>query len=459
MNYPLWVVPYIGGGWVIGIIGIIHVFISHFAVGSGFYIAFTEQWAYQEKDNRIYGYLKKHSAFFLIITTLVGVVTGPGIWWSISLVGPDPTQVLIQNFTLFWGWEYMIFAAEIATFFVYYFTWERISRELHLKLAWLYAGITIFTLLIINGILTFMLTPGAWLKTGYIWDAFFNPTYWPSNFIRLFIALGLAGMFSLITSSWIQDIEFRVKMLRYSSLWFVPIFILGPIVALWYFYNIPQSAIHTIETGIQVSGTGNFSILARTLYLSMILSGTILIFVFFGPYLNPRDFSFKTAIAFLTCGLVVTGISEWTREMLRKPYTVYNYLYSNGILRDNVPKLQRVGFFESANWGKASEPQLKTPLQRGEVIFRYSCQSCHTVNGYRSMKTLLAGRNRQGIVDLLRTLRKTDPNQNPYLGIMPPLIATDDELQDLAAYLNSVQPPPQEADEPEPALPVESPGR
>ena len=57
------------------------------------------------------------------------------------------------------------------------------------------------TLVIINGILAFMLTPGkAWLEvagTGQeasrFFQAFFNPTYWPSLALRTLVCLSLAG--------------------------------------------------------------------------------------------------------------------------------------------------------------------------------------------------------------------------------------------------------------------------
>ena len=42
MNYPFWEVPVIGGGLVIGIIAILHVFVSHFAVGGGLFL--LENW-------------------------------------------------------------------------------------------------------------------------------------------------------------------------------------------------------------------------------------------------------------------------------------------------------------------------------------------------------------------------------------------------------------------------------
>ena len=86
MNYPLWVVPILGGPWIIGIVAIIHIFISHFAVGGGAFLAVVEGLAYRRKDERIYDYLKQHSFFFVIITTVSGALTGVGIWFCISLV-------------------------------------------------------------------------------------------------------------------------------------------------------------------------------------------------------------------------------------------------------------------------------------------------------------------------------------------------------------------------------------
>ncbi len=322
MNYPLWVVPYLGGTSVIAIISIIHVFISHFAVGGGIFLALAEEMAYRRNDERIYDFLRQHSRFFVLITTVAGAITGVGIWFSVSLVSPDGLASLIQSFTLAWAEEYLFFVAELATAFAYYYTWDRISRKQHLSLARLYMVFSIFTLVIINGILTFMLTPGKWLVSHYWLDGVFNPTYWPSLAIRLLIMMAIAGMYALVTSSRIKDPKFRMFMVRYCATWLLPVFLLGPLCTLWYLSQIPHAAVTTIFTGIQTSGVGNFSVLARALYLSLVLSGTVLLFAFFGPYLNPKAFTFRIAILFMICGLAVTGTTEWMREMLRKPYVV-----------------------------------------------------------------------------------------------------------------------------------------
>ena len=53
MNYPFWDIPYLGSGWVIGIIAIFHVMISQFAVGGGLYLPLAERKALREGAQRL----------------------------------------------------------------------------------------------------------------------------------------------------------------------------------------------------------------------------------------------------------------------------------------------------------------------------------------------------------------------------------------------------------------------
>lgn len=446
MNYPVWEIPALGGPWIIGLIAIFHVFISHFAVGGGLFLALSEQLAFQRQDTKMYDYLKEHSKFFLLLTSVAGAVSGVGIWWSISLVNPSGTHSLIQTFTLGWACEYLFFVAELATIFVYYYTWDRLDKKTHLKLAQWYGFMSVMTLVIINGILTYMLTPSTWVESKYWLEGFFNETYWPSLAIRLIMMMAIAGMYALITASRIQNDEpFREKMLKYAAKWFIPIFLLGPIFAFWYFCNLPQDALDTVFTGIQASGIGNFSIMARSLYLSLFLSGTILIFVFVGPYLNPRGFSFKMALLFATCALIVTGITEYSRELLRKPYVIYGYMYSNGLIQDQIPKMNQTGVVANHPWLKslntANTKLVEPPQTLGKAMFTAQCMNCHTERGYRSMSKLLADRDEKAIGLFLESLHQTEPKKNPYRKIMPPLVGTESERKALAAFLYTINHP------------------
>jgi cytochrome d ubiquinol oxidase subunit I len=189
MNYPFWEVPFIGSSSVIAMIAIFHVMISQFAVGGGLWLPLAEPKALREGRPDWMDQVKRHSRFFLLITGVFGTVSGVGIWFFIGLTPPEATSTLIHNFVFSWAIEWVFFLVELTTIAVYYYTWDRIPQKLHLTVGWVYAVSSVFTLVIINGILTFRLTPGdTWIGvagTGHeaskFWNAFFNPTYWPAD--------------------------------------------------------------------------------------------------------------------------------------------------------------------------------------------------------------------------------------------------------------------------------------
>ena len=62
MNYPVWFLPNIGGGLLIAIIAVLHVVISHLAVGGGLFLVLTERKAVLTKDSALLEYVKKHKS-------------------------------------------------------------------------------------------------------------------------------------------------------------------------------------------------------------------------------------------------------------------------------------------------------------------------------------------------------------------------------------------------------------
>lgn len=435
MNYPHWIVPYIGGSWVIGIIAIVHIYVSHFAVGGGAFLALGEHIAYKNNDEGLYNYLKSHTKFFVLLTTVFGAITGVGIWFVISLVSPDSTATLIQNFTLGWAVEYLFFVGELATAFAYYYTWDKLSKEKHLLLAKWYFAMSVCTLLVINGILTFMLTPGNWINSGNWLEGFFNATYFPSVVIRLIVMFAIAGLYSLLTACFIEDKKLKEKVVRFNTRWLIPLFLFGPATFIWFLYSIPQSTLGSAFTGLSSTPTGNFQIVAPALYTCVGASALIILITLFGPWRKPAELSLPVAIVLLVLGLITTGTGEWSRELLRKPYTVYGYMYSNGIRKKLVNDLNQNGFLASSVWAKGSLPNSATKGDKGEAIFRHQCMSCHTLSGYRSMRNLLMDRTGEDVEALLNLMRNTDRKKNPYLGYMPPVVGNDEDIDALAEYL------------------------
>ena len=453
MNYPFWSVPHIGSGWVIGIIAIFHIMISHFAVGGGLYLPMAERKALREGRKDWLETIKRHSKFFLILTGVFGAVSGVGIWFAIGLAHPEATSTLIHNFVFGWAIEWVFFMVELSTAAVYYYTWGRISDKLHLMVGWVYAVASFLTLVIINGILAFMLTPGdSWMavagtgqEASRFWQAFFNPTYWPNLFLRTGVCISLAGIWALVTCSRINGETHpgtKTDLVRWSAKWLLPTFIALPLILAWYLFQVPESQRALLSLGMSTIGVGAFTQLTRIVLVNVVTSAIIVGVVYFFAFRTPRDFSFGQAMAVLFLGLVATASGEYARELLRKPYVIGRHMFSNGVRASAVAGFNQNGYLTKSMWtSSAGDPV----IAQGEAMFRGQCMSCHTTDAYRPMKTLLAGRDREGISNLLAILHDYKPD-SPYRLYMPPLVGKAEEIRALGDYLATLVPPAQAAD-------------
>jgi cytochrome d ubiquinol oxidase subunit I len=453
MNYPFWEIPYLGSGWVIGIIAIFHVMISQFAVGGGLYLPMAERKALRTADPELRAaWLKQiasHSKFFLILTGVFGTVSGVGIWFAIGLTSPEGTSTLIHNFVFGWAIEWVFFLVELTTVAVYYYTWNRIDEKLHLTVGWVYAGASAATLIIINGILAFMLTPGdTWLSvagTGQeaskFWNAFFNPTYWPSLFLRACVCCSLAAVWALITSSRIdadKQPALKSSMVQWSVRWLMPSFVAIPFLLIWYYMMVPASQQALLTLGIDTINAGTFSAVTRMALIIIITSATIVGVAYYLAYRNPLDFNLSHAMAILLLALMATAAGEYSREMLRKPYVIGHWMYSNGVRIPYVDRINHQGYLVHSEWVWHNSA---SSYSRGEAIFRGECGSCHTMDGYRPMRKLLSGRDRTNIASFITMLHEYKPDM-PYRRFMPPMVGTQQDVNDLTDFLdNQVNPP------------------
>jgi hypothetical protein len=184
VNYPAWVIDGVDGGLIIAIVSIIHVYIAHFAVGGGIFLVVTETIARRRKDAALLASVKGFTKFFLLLTMVAGGMTGVGIWFTIALVQPAGTSALIHQFVFGWATEWVFFIVEISALLFYHYLWDKLEARTHLAIGWIYAAAAWLSLAVIDGILSFMLTPGKWLASGSFWDGLFNPGYLPSLAFR-----------------------------------------------------------------------------------------------------------------------------------------------------------------------------------------------------------------------------------------------------------------------------------
>lgn len=449
MNYPIWDVPRLGGPLLIAVVAILHAYVAMFAVGGGFYLVVAERRARTTGDAGFLAHVRAHSRFFLLLTVVFGALTGVGIWFTIGLISPQTTSILIRTFVWAWAMEWVFFIAEIAAILLYVGSWERVDARTHALYGWVYAGSAFMSMFIINGIISFMLTPGRWLETGSFWDGFFNPTFFAALAGRAAAAVTLAGLWGLWSASRISDPALRERVTRFASWWLVPAVPVLAGAAVWYLARVPGPARELVLGGAAAVSV----VFAVVMVLSVIVFATVLL----GPLRRPGAASSALAAALLAAGLVTTGGTEWVREGIRKPYTIYGYLYSNGVFVEQAPTLSQAGILASARF---AVPQLRQAAQGegpaalgtavGQEIFRLQCSSCHVQGGYNDIKPLVRGWSEAYIDYQLQHL-------NMLKGYMPPFMGTADERRALARWLASLSPEqaPTRAESPGPTEPAE----
>jgi cytochrome bd-type quinol oxidase subunit 1 len=250
MNFPVWDLPF-AHGLLMAVVAGLHVFVSHFAIGGGLYLVVMETLARRRDDVPMLSVLERHSKFFMLLTLIFGAISGVGIWFTASLINPAGIGALIRAFV--WGWaiEWTFFAAEIAAILVYVYGWRKLSPRKHLVVGWIYFINAWLSMIVINGILSFQLTPGAWLETHGFWDGFFNPTYWSSLFVRSFYAISIAGLFALWTltrGGLIDEQTTRPRMIRVAGIWSAAGVAMAAVCTLWWWQNVP-AAIRALTGG------------------------------------------------------------------------------------------------------------------------------------------------------------------------------------------------------------------
>lgn len=444
MNYPLWELP--ASGLLIAVVAILHVFVSHFAVGGGLFLVVTERKARRENDGELLDYLRRHSRFFILLTLVFGAVTGVGIWFTIGLVHPAATSSLINTFVWVWAIEWTFFVTEIAAALVYYYGWDRLSARQHMTVGWIYFGAAWASLVVINGILAFMLTPGRWLHTHALTDGFFNPTYWSSVVIRTLGAIGLAGVYALFTASWLASPRLKRKLATYAALgWVLPLAAGLPLALLWYFAAAAATGVPVAEI------LGAASSNARDLFSSMFNTAstghpvaqralrvafgsiTLTILLTFALFLFRRERFGRIATgAVMIAALLSIGSAEWVREDLRKPFVIGSTMYVNGV---RVQPEQ--GMILASARFSTLPPSVRDlhrwtvdqEYQAGREVFRLSCSQCHTVDRYLAIRPLVRAKSAPALERVISNLVTWRHRR------MPPFAGTDRERRALSVYL------------------------
>ena len=441
MDYPIREFA-MGGGILIALVAILHVVVSHFAVGGGLVLAVLETAAVKRNDGPLRDLVKRSSMILLLLSTVFGAISGVGIWFTIGVVHPAATSSLIHTFVWAWATEWAFFLLEVVTALAWVATWGKVSPRTHLLLIWLYAFAAFMSLVVIQGILGFMLTPGSYPKTFSFWDGFLNPTYLPGILFRTGACVLLAAAWMAFAALGEPDRHARARLSR----------ILGAAGALgigvagigWGVWEraLPDSVQRLFlgEKPLLVALATGRSHALRMFAVAAVL--TLLVLVL------PKLQSWPVAILALLAGAGILAGYERVREGIRKPFVIAEQMFSNGVLVSEIDALNAKGILSKAAWASKEAGGRALPL--GEAVFRAECASCHTRDGYLGIRKIASAMDAEFAEMFLTAMRDDGANWKaraagkdvkPDYPFMPPFVGTDEELKALARWLASLNAP------------------
>lgn len=428
MNFPHIDFGWLGNGNLIGMTAVLHVIINHaIAIGGSVLMVALEYKGYKTNNEVITNYARWLSKWILIITTTVGAMTGVGIWFTTMVILPDAIGSLLRIFHWAWFVEWLVFVSEVVLLLVYFYTWDKWKGEKrinHIKIGIALCVMSWFTLVIITGILAAQINPGNWIETLSFWDAFFNPTWIPSMIFRTFaaITLGVAILQTFIRIQ-IKGMRDRIEVQNTYGKWLLLSAPIMTISGYWYLQTLPDKAQTLVKWATGMSDS---------VFILINFAGILFIFVLAIVLMDARPKI--PLILTILVGLFSTySLAEFEiiRENIRKPYVIYNYMYSNGILKSDEELINKQGALKTAKFAENKEITLENKLKAGEELFHMQCIACHTIDGprrSRAMTNRLDGWTEDALIKFI-------PNMHNVREVMPPFVGTEEEVKAISAYL------------------------
>lgn len=406
-------------GMIIGGLGIFHVFVAQFAIGSGLLMCYFQWLAQTGREPHARKFLDGFYRVLVLISFVIGAVTGVGMWFTSIQISPVTIGFMIDQFHWLWATEWTFFCLEVGAGYAFYRYGKHLNNKSRMTLLVFYALAAWMSLFWINGILSFQLTPGSWSEAHpSLWGGFFNPTFFPTLLFRTVTAMVIAGLSACVVINAMPGLERedrRRLILRAAH--FIVTTVLMPVFGLWFLAVIPADSRSWVMGGS----------IAMTLFANIAVGATILIggYAVVGLFFQKLYINGATATLLVALAFGATAGGEFVREGVRKPFTIRKVLYSNSIKRDQVGKLRVIGSVTNDPY-PVRDPQQYPNKQvvLGQKVYRFQCSICHTMEGANGLVHLTGAWD----ADMLR---RNISKLQELKTFMPPFSGTPVELEAL----------------------------
>lgn len=410
-------------GLVMGGVAIVHVFLAQFAVGGGILLCYFQWLAMTGRNAYARQFVEGYFKLLVLISFVIGALTGVGIWFTAIQVSPATIGAMVDNFHWLWATEWTFFCLEVVAGYCFYRYHARLTDRAALSLLGIYAAASWLSLFVINGILSWQLTPGRWLESHRLVDGFFNPSFWPSLFFRTVVSLTLAALAACVVINAVgpESREARRSLINRAAYLLIPMATM-PVLGLWFLGVMPADSRSWVLGGSP----------AMMLFLSISIGSSMAIglYAMVGMVGQHLYINGATATLLLMLAFGATAGGEFVREGSRKPYSIRHVLYSNAIKPADVVRLRDVGCTADDPYGLRNDEQFPNDQVRlGAKVYRRQCSVCHTVEGTNALTDLTGSWDENQMRLNFAKLQHTKP-------FMPPFAGTAAEVEGLVQFIN-----------------------
>jgi cytochrome bd-type quinol oxidase subunit 1 len=412
-------------GLVMAAVAILHVFLAQFAVGGGILLCYFQWLAMTGRNSHAHHFVVGYFKVIVLVSFVLGALTGVGIWFTAIQVSAATIGAMVDTFHWLWATEWTFFCLEIVAGYLFYRYHNRLSDRAGLTLLIVYSIAAWASLFIINGILSWQLTPGRWLETRSIADGFFNPSFWPSLLFRTVVSTTLAALGSCVVVNTMQHVDYdgRRSLINRAAHLMLPM-VLMPALGVWYLAVMPADS-----RGWVMGGSP-----AMTLFLNIAIVASLAIgaYAVIGLWIQKLTINGATATLLLLLAFGATAGGEFVREGARKPYSIRYVLYSNAIRPADVPRLREEGCTRDDPYPvRDGDAYSNEQVRHGARVYRRLCSVCHTVEGVNGLVELTNTWDLDQLRMNIAKLQHTKP-------FMPPFAGNADDLEALVQMVRWV---------------------
>jgi mono/diheme cytochrome c family protein len=440
MDFPAYYLDHLAGGrLIIGLIACIHVLINHpLAVGAYPILTYMEWWAHRNGRKDIDELARRITFVVFIVTTTLGAMTGVGIWLSTSVFSPFGIGSLLRVFFFGWFAEWLVFVSEVVLIMWWFLTWKQADttekKRKHIRIGLGLSIMSWLTMALIVAVLGFMMSPGEWNQTKAFLDAMTAPLYVPQLAFRTAFAFMTGALFVWFASFFFtkgKDNPARVWVIARLSHVMMTSLLLLLVFGIWYWSRIPQE----MKANSAVALMSQSFVQWHGKFLTL-LSWTVGVFavIAIGGMTMPEKIPRWGLLLPTFLGIWLLSHFERAREFMRKPWVIGNYLYSNGIRKEEVDFLNQEGILKYAAYVKHRTITPENRVEAGRDVFMIACSRCHSttgLNGVVEKFTRMYGPdewNAGAMKAFLGSMHQTST-------FMPPFPGNDAEKEALVAFI------------------------